>query len=84
MPFTLHLSPFTLHPSPFTLTNCRTQLHQQKVLKDRDVLQYLTIGEYHLDLIPFDNDVLTLELESAFRDCCLEGRLDSYSPSLYQ
>jgi hypothetical protein len=29
----------------------------------------LKIGEYHLDLIPFDKDILSLELQSSFREC---------------
>ncbi len=29
------------------------------------------IGEYHLDMIPFDDDVLSLELEGAYREVFL-------------
>lgn len=29
------------------------------------------LGEYHLDLIPFDEDVLSLELPNSFKECNL-------------
>jgi hypothetical protein len=31
------------------------------------------IGEYHLDLIPFDNDILSMELPTSFREFSVEG-----------
>lgn len=31
------------------------------------------IGEYHLDLIPFDSDLLSLELSSSFKDIAVDG-----------
>ena len=34
----------------------------EKVLKDEGVYANITISEYHLGLIPFDDDVLSLEL----------------------
>jgi len=33
----------------------------------------ITISEFHMDLVPFDSDVLSMELPNAFRDCALEG-----------
>jgi hypothetical protein len=30
-------------------------------------------SEYHLDLVPFDEDVLSMELNSFYKECCLEG-----------
>lgn len=29
------------------------------------------IAEYQLDLIPFDDDVLSLELDTSYRECLL-------------
>jgi hypothetical protein len=34
--------------------------------------QDITIGEYQLDLIPLEDDVLTLALDSAYKECFLE------------
>jgi hypothetical protein len=31
------------------------------------------IGEYHLDLIPVDNDVLSMELPNSFREFAVDG-----------
>lgn len=31
----------------------------------------ITFGEYHLDLIPFDDDLLSLELETSYKECFL-------------
>jgi hypothetical protein len=33
----------------------------------------VTIGEYHLDAFPFEDDLLSLNLDSCFRDLFLEG-----------
>lgn len=33
----------------------------------------MRIGEYHLDLIPFDSDILSLELSSSFKDVSVDG-----------
>ncbi|XP_028415170.1 vacuolar protein sorting-associated protein 33A-like [Dendronephthya gigantea] len=33
---------------------------------------FIAMKEYHLDLIPFENDLLSLEMESAFKECYLE------------
>lgn len=33
----------------------------------------LKIGEYHLDLIPFDNDILSMELPTSFREFAVDG-----------
>lgn len=30
-------------------------------------MSFITLNEYHLDLIPFENDLLSLEMESAFK-----------------
>ena len=32
-----------------------------------------TVGEFHVDLIPFDDDILSLEMPDSIKDCCLEN-----------
>lgn len=34
---------------------------------------FTTVGEYGLDLLPFDSDVLSMETDSAFKECYLQG-----------
>jgi hypothetical protein len=51
----------------------RRTLICEEVLKNEGVFKHLHIGEYRLDLIPFDDDILTLELESSFTECHLNG-----------
>jgi vacuolar protein sorting-associated protein 33A len=31
------------------------------------------IGEYHLNFIPFESDILSLELDTVFRQCYVDG-----------
>ena len=45
----------------------------EKVLEEEGVYDSITIGEYPLDLIPFDDDLLSLELDNSYKDCFLEG-----------
>jgi len=45
----------------------------ERVLEDEGVHEDITIGEYQLDLIPLEDDVLTLALDSAYKECFLEG-----------
>lgn len=52
----------------------RRTLICEKVLEELGVLGDLktrTLGEYPLDLIPFDTDVLSMEISSSFRECHL-------------
>lgn len=46
----------------------RRTLVCDEMLKKEGVFGSLSIGEYKLDLIPFDDDLLTLELEPCFRE----------------
>ena len=39
----------------------------EKVLQDEGVYGDVSIGEFELDFIPFENDVISLELDAAFR-----------------
>uniref|UniRef100_A0A4W4HLK5 Vacuolar protein sorting-associated protein 33A n=1 Tax=Electrophorus electricus TaxID=8005 RepID=A0A4W4HLK5_ELEEL len=51
----------------------RSLLCEQR-LKEQGVLNSFTnIDEYILDLIPYDGDLLSMESESAFRECYLEN-----------
>lgn len=51
----------------------RSLLCEQR-LKDLGVLgSFIYREEYSLDLIPFDGDLLSMESESAFKECYLEG-----------
>lgn len=51
----------------------------ERVLAEAGVLGDVRLNEYHLDLIPLETDVLSLELPNAFR----ENFLDSDISSLY-
>ncbi|KAF9403342.1 hypothetical protein BGZ94_004644, partial [Podila epigama] len=44
----------------------------EKVLEDEGVFGEITKGEYHLDLIPMEDDVLSLEWDSTFKELYLE------------
>ena len=37
----------------------------------------VVIGEFHIDFIPLENDMLSLELSSSFRDLYLDGNFSS-------
>lgn len=45
----------------------------EKVLETEGVYADVTIGEYSLDLIPFEEDVLSLELEMSYKECHVDG-----------
>jgi len=32
---------------------------------------HVTIGEYHLDIVPLDDDLLSMELDNSFKDLFL-------------
>lgn len=49
----------------------------EKILEEKGVYGDVRIGEYHLDMIPFDDDVLSLELEGAYREIFLVKIRDS-------
>ena len=44
----------------------------EKVLKDEGVYANLSVSEYQLGLIPFDDDILSLELPNPIYECVLE------------
>ncbi|KAJ8601114.1 hypothetical protein CTAYLR_008819 [Chrysophaeum taylorii] len=45
----------------------------EQFLEDELVLPYVNTGDFHLDLVAFDADVLSLELESCFHDTKIRG-----------
>ncbi|KNC96078.1 hypothetical protein, variant [Spizellomyces punctatus DAOM BR117] len=51
----------------------RRSLICERVLEEEGVFGDVIVGEYHLDLLPLEDDLLSLELDSAFRELYLEG-----------
>ena len=51
----------------------RSTVLAEKALEEEGVFADLTIGHYNLDLLPIEDDVLSLELNNAFRECFLDG-----------
>eukprot|EP00878_Enallax_costatus_P006042 GHUV01006338.1.p1 GENE.GHUV01006338.1~~GHUV01006338.1.p1 ORF type:complete len:699 (+),score=233.80 GHUV01006338.1:290-2386(+) len=51
----------------------RHSIAVQKVLEEEGVYGDVQQGEFCLDVIPLDDDVLSLELSCAYRDCVLDG-----------
>eukprot|EP01125_Pyxidicula_operculata_P001470 TRINITY_DN11349_c0_g1_i1.p1 TRINITY_DN11349_c0_g1~~TRINITY_DN11349_c0_g1_i1.p1 ORF type:complete len:649 (-),score=140.94 TRINITY_DN11349_c0_g1_i1:30-1976(-) len=48
---------------------CERTLEEEGVWDDVE----MGIGEYKLDLIPFDSDILSMEMPLSFKECSLEG-----------
>jgi hypothetical protein len=46
-------------------------------LEEEGVLANITIGEYPLYFIPFDEDVLSLELDNSLKECKVDGDTSS-------
>jgi len=46
----------------------RRTMIAERVLEEEGVYEDLTIAEYQLDFIPFENDVVSLELDTCFRE----------------
>ncbi|KAJ3126525.1 hypothetical protein HK098_007425 [Nowakowskiella sp. JEL0407] len=45
----------------------------ERVLEEEGVYGDISIGEYHLDIIPLDDDVISMELDNSFRELFLDG-----------
>lgn len=68
-------------------TGIRTQYHIyfvphrtvvcEQMLEDEGVLEHCEIGEFQLGLVQFDTDLLSLEMESVFRHCYVDGDTSS-------
>ena len=44
----------------------------EKVFQEEGIFGDVTLSEYPLDFIPFDSDILSLELDTAFKvTCCI-------------
>ncbi|GKV34182.1 hypothetical protein SLEP1_g42583 [Rubroshorea leprosula] len=55
----------------------RRQVQCEKILEDEKVHNLMTIGEYPLYVIPFDEDILSFELDLAYKECQVDGDTDS-------
>lgn len=53
----------------------------EQILEDEGVLQHLEIGEFHIGFIPFDNDLLSLEMSGVFKQCYVDGDTSSLNAS---
>jgi vacuolar protein sorting-associated protein 33A len=51
----------------------RRSLLCDKYLEEEGIYGDVTLGEFHLDIIPFDDDIISLDLHNSFRDIFLEG-----------
>mmetsp|Transcript_353 Transcript_353/g.424 ORF Transcript_353/g.424 Transcript_353/m.424 type:complete len:497 (-) Transcript_353:429-1919(-) len=51
----------------------RSTMIAERALEEEGVYGDVTVGQYNLDLIPFEDDVLSLELDNGYRECFLEG-----------
>ncbi|XP_072103703.1 vacuolar protein sorting-associated protein 33A [Mobula birostris] len=63
------------HPRDFHILFLprRSLLCEQRLKEQGTLISITYIEEYNLDLIPFDNDLLSMEAENAFRECYLEN-----------
>jgi hypothetical protein len=51
----------------------RRSLLCDKYLEDEGVYGDVTIGEFHLDIIPFDDDTISLDINNSFKEVFLDG-----------
>ncbi|MEW5312696.1 MAG: hypothetical protein WDW38_004311 [Sanguina aurantia] len=58
---------FSVHLVP------RRTIAFERVLEEEGVLADVVLGEFPLDLIPYDDDVLSLEMPHAFKECVVDG-----------
>lgn len=49
----------------------------EQMLEDEGVLDIVNTGEFHLGLIPFDSDIVSLEMEDLYKQCYVDGDLSS-------
>jgi vacuolar protein sorting-associated protein 33A len=70
-----------------TKQNVRSQYHVyfvpyrtvacEQILEDEGVLDICEIGEFNLGMVPFDSDLLSLEMPDVFRQCYIDGDTSS-------
>jgi hypothetical protein len=51
----------------------RRSLLCDKYLEDEGVYGDITLGEFHLDIIPFDDDTISLDMNTSFKEVFLDG-----------
>lgn len=51
----------------------RSTMLCERALEEEGVYSQVRIVEYQIDLIPYDVDLLSLEMNDSFRDCFIEG-----------
>jgi vacuolar protein sorting-associated protein 33A len=59
----------------------------EQMLEDEGVLDVVNIGEYHLGLIPFDSDLVSLEISDLYKQCYVDNDLsplDTVARSLHK
>ncbi|XP_074319586.1 vacuolar protein-sorting-associated protein 33 homolog [Silene latifolia] len=49
----------------------------EQLLKEKKVHEFLTIGEYPLYMIPLDEDVISFELDFAYKECLVDADTSS-------
>jgi hypothetical protein len=49
----------------------------EMILEELGVMGDITIGEFHLDLIPLETDVLSLEMDNSFKEIVLDRDMSS-------
>jgi vacuolar protein sorting-associated protein 33A len=65
------LSKFHIYFIPHRTVAC------EQLLDDEDVLRHAEIGEFHMGFIPFDSDILSLEMDTVFKQCSVDGDTSS-------
>jgi len=61
-----------LHKEYYVVFVPRRTMICERVLEELGVYADVQIREYHLELIPFDDDLLSLELDTSYKECFLE------------
>lgn len=68
-------STFHVYFVPQQFTVCLHLL--EELMISRTVFDQIRFGEYKLGLIPFDTDILSLEMDGCFKQCSVDGDLSS-------
>lgn len=45
----------------------------EEIFREANIPLDVKLGDYNLDIIPFDSDILSLEMDGGFRECFLDG-----------
>eukprot|EP01038_Epipyxis_sp_PR26KG_P009327 gene9327-12565_t len=68
-------SQFHICFTPNQSTVCMHLLEEQ--INNNDLWERISFGEFRLGLVPYDTDLLTLEMEGVFKQCYVDGDLSS-------